>query len=144
MHNLTSWASRKKYVKPWSLSDKKGHHFTDSIKPHLRSGCFPFHSQTLILVNRLAVWAIATVILDGALHGNTSDGVGAQWSQWPCQAIVLEGELSQVEFLPCLTVFGLPSASHFGWVLSRFVFPVFPRQGVGWWQFWHWGFPFEV
>ena len=32
----------------------------------------------------------------------------------PCQTIVLEVELSQVEFLPCLMVFGLPSASHFG------------------------------
>ena len=67
------------------------------VQPCLYTRYFPFCSQSLILVNRLAVcWLFHR----------------------PCQVTVLEEELSQVEFLPCLVntimVFGLPSASHYG------------------------------
>ena len=125
MHNLTSWASRKKYIKPWSLSDKKGHHFTDSIKPHLRSGCFPFHSQTLILVNRLAVWgSVNPPALPGdcVRRGTFSSGIFTLLNGvWASQCFTLWVSSEQVCF---------PSVPETGCRMMTVLTLRFPLRGI--------------
>ena len=117
--------NRKKYVKPWSLSDKKGHHFTDSIKPHLRSGCFPFHSQTLILVNRLAVWgAVIPPALPGdcVRRGTFSSGIFTLLNGvWASQCFTLWVSSEQICF---------PSVPETGCRMMTVLTLRFPLRGI--------------